>query len=83
MEESGLLIGSVTCNLHHPPVLRVSSDAGDGYESGGDVDKAQDVIRGKALARADLDTQEVGRRQALPVSLQKRRLSGARPQIRV
>src|SRR5882757_4954036 len=53
-------------------------DAGDVYGSGSDVDKEQDVVRDETLDRADLDAQEVRRRQTLPVSLQKRRTSGVR-----
>ena len=53
-------------------------DAGDVYGAGGDVDKEQDVVRDETLDRADLDAQEVRRRQTLPVSLQKRRPSGVR-----
>jgi hypothetical protein len=53
-------------------------NAGDVYGSGGDVDKEQDLVGDETLDRADLDAQEVRRRQTLPVSHQKRRLSGVR-----
>src|ERR1700674_4529501 len=51
-------------------------DAGNVDGSGGDVDKEQDVMRDETLDCADLHAHEVGRRQTLPVSLQKRRPSG-------
>src|SRR5258708_37087814 len=57
-------------------------DAGDVYGSGGDVDKEQDIVGDETLDRADLDAQEVRRRQTLPVSLQKRRPSGVRVSLR-
>jgi hypothetical protein len=57
-------------------------DAGDGYGSGGDFDKEQDIVRNETLDRADLDAQEVRRRQTLPVSLQKCRPSGVRVSLR-
>ena len=57
-------------------------DAGDVYGSGGDVDKEQDIVRDETLDRADLDAQEVRRRQTLTVSLQKRRPSGVRVSLR-
>ena len=52
-------------------------DAGDVHRSRGDIDEEQDVLRDQALEREDLHAQEVRRRQTLPVSLQKRRPSGA------
>ena len=57
-------------------------DACDVYGSGGDVDKEQDIVGDETLDRADLDAQEVRRRQTLPVSLQKRRPSGVRVSLR-
>jgi hypothetical protein len=53
-------------------------NACDVYGSGGDVEKKQYVLRDKTPHRSDFDAQEVGRRQTLPVSLQKRRPSGVR-----
>src|SRR5450631_4145982 len=53
----------------------MGSDAGDVYGSGSDVDKEQDVMRDKASECANFDAQEVRRRQASPVSLQKGRPS--------
>jgi hypothetical protein len=41
-------------------------DAGDVHGSRGDVDKEQDIVRNETLDRADLDAQEVRRRQTLP-----------------
>ena len=60
----------------------MSSDAGDVYGSGGNIDKEQDVMRSQTLESADLDAQEVRRRQALPVGLQKRRPSGVPASLR-
>jgi hypothetical protein len=54
----------------------MSSDAGDVYGSGGDVDKEQYVLRDETPYRANFDGQEVRGRQTLPVRLQKRRPSG-------
>lgn len=51
-------------------------DTGNVHRAGGDVDKEQDVIGDETLERANLDAQEVSRRQALPVSLQESRPSG-------
>src|ERR1700730_14176076 len=53
-------------------------DSSDVYGSGGDVDEEQNIVRDETLDRADLDAQEVRRRQTLPMSLQKRRPSGVR-----
>ena len=68
-------IGDVTCNLGHPPIVGVGCDAGDVDRSGGDVDEEQDVIRDQPLDRVHLDAHEIGRCQAFPVGLEKRRPS--------
>jgi len=68
-------IGDVTCNLGHPSIVGVGCGAGDVDRSGGDVDKEQDVIRDQSLDRVHLDAQEIGRCNAFPVGLEKRRPS--------
>ena len=47
-------------------------NARDVYGSRRDIDEEQDVLRDPALDREDLHAQEVRRRQALPVGIQKR-----------
>ena len=69
-------IGDVTCNLGHPRIVGVGCDAGDVDRSGGDVDEEQDVIRDQPLDRVHLDAHEIGRCQAFPVGLEKRRPAG-------
>ena len=49
VKKSVVFIGDVPRDLHHPYVLRMSSDAGDVYGSGGGIDKEQDVICDQTL----------------------------------
>jgi hypothetical protein len=47
-QKASVRIGDVACNLRHPRIVWMRSDAGDVYGSRGDVDKEQDVMRDKA-----------------------------------
>jgi hypothetical protein len=65
-------ISDVARHLHHPSIVRVRRDAGDMHRSEGNVDEEQDVIGDESLERTHFDAQEIGRRQAFPVSFDER-----------
>jgi len=65
-------IGDIACDLCHPSVVRMWGNTCDVDLSRRDIDEEEEVVRDQPLEREDLHTQEVGRRQALPVGFQKR-----------
>jgi hypothetical protein len=80
-QESVFGISEVASHLHHPRFIGMGCDAGDVYCSGGQVDQEQHVVGDEAAERADFHTEEVGRREALPVGFQKRRPARALPSL--
>lgn len=58
-----------TCVFH--AAVRMRRDFADVHRSGRDVDKEENVVRDQTLDRANLDSQNIRRRQTFPVRLQK------------
>jgi hypothetical protein len=68
--------GDVPRDLLHPGAVRMRRDSSDVYRPGSNIDEEEDVIGDESLECTYFDAQEIGRRQAFPVSFDERRPPG-------
>ena len=71
-EEAVAGVGQVPCELCHPGLVRMTGDPGDLHGAGLELHDEEDEIADQSAQGQHLDGEKVGRREAVPVSGQKR-----------
>ena len=64
-------VGEMAGQLFHPRAIRLRMDPGDVHAAGLELDQKEDEVPSKTGQRHHLDREQVGRRQAVPLRLQK------------
>jgi hypothetical protein len=66
------IVSKIASNLLHPSVVRVVGDASDVHAPGFQVNHEQDEIANESKRREHFNRKEIGRRDGVPVRLEKR-----------
>ena len=66
------LVGEIPADLHHERAIRPRSDSGNVHFSRGEFDDDEHIVGHEPAHCGDLDGEEVGRRNGLPMGGEKR-----------
>ena len=71
-QEAAASVSQVPCDLCHPGLVRLTRDAGDLHRAGLEFHDEEDDVADQSAKGQHLDGEEVGGREAIPMSGQER-----------